>query len=123
MKIYNVYGETGEYSDYGSWNVLSFSHEKAAEEFRDLLNLMAKEYKRLEEECCYSFCDECVEAREKIKELDPCFSNDYTSTNYEIAEIELCQNSDIGWKKKADHLIRYFKNARRKLKEEQKDET
>ena len=81
MKIYIVWGETGEYEDRESWNVKAFIHKQAAEEFR---------------ESCQIFADSLVsnDHPKKVKanghlSPDPYFYMDYTGTKYSIEKLEL----------------------------------
>lgn len=45
MKVYIVFGETGEYSDYWQWPIRVFSTESAAQKCVDALEMWAKHNK------------------------------------------------------------------------------
>ena len=79
MKIYAVFGFTGEYSDHSAWPVKAFKAENGAQDFCLEANKIAKGVEKLES---------CL--REDFEHsLDPNFECDYTGTYYDYYEIEL----------------------------------
>lgn len=89
MKIYLVWGDTGEYEDRREWIVKAFSQEKDARELADLLNKKCKELG-----CCTGNFKQLRSLKEedrrdrKMQVLDPHFSCDYTGTRYYLGVCE-----------------------------------
>ena len=88
MKIYIVYGCTGEYSDRQRWNVEAFKSLKKANTFKNKLNNWL-----IENNASYGSINGKEEyfslENELICPFDPDFRFDYTGAKYDITEVEL----------------------------------
>lgn len=81
MKIYVVFGKTGEYSDRMEWPVKAFKKKEKAER---LVSEAEKHAKIIE----VTRKDE-YRVPEGINPLDPKMQMDYTGTSYYYIEVEL----------------------------------
>lgn len=80
MKIFVLFGHTGEYSDRQEWLVKAFVSQTLAEEVRDRCNAYAKA------------APDDWDEREKYEANnpdDPSMTMQYTGTEYRIEETEL----------------------------------
>lgn len=80
MKVFIVFGQTGEYSDHSNWAVKGFVDKTRAEAFELAATKWAHEAKSR------------VGRYEPIKEpspYDPKFRCDYTGTDYFTVEVEI----------------------------------
>ncbi len=87
MKIYIVVGSTGEYSDQRQWNVKAFYSKLKAEKLKLLCELEVDRINTVvsvDEE--YGYYDQ---ERHGPSQFDPFFDMSYTSTYYNIEEVEL----------------------------------
>ena len=75
MLIYTVMGETGEYSDYVSWAVVSFRDEELAKEFVEKATARAKEWELHRD-------NQYTSPSSEWSKYDPCMAMDYTGTDY-----------------------------------------
>jgi hypothetical protein len=82
VKIYIVYGTTGEYSDRSDWIVCAYENKKFAEDHvsKAMHRAMEISKKRM------SLFDLAGEKNE----FDPGMKMDYTGTEYTVLETELC---------------------------------
>lgn len=77
MKVYKVFGATGEYEDYHEWDVVAFVDKIKADELCKKLNSIA------------TYVMTKGEVEEKLREIDPNACVDYTGTEYFISELEV----------------------------------
>jgi len=113
MRVFIVFGQTGEYSDHSTWPVRGFLDKARAEAFEFDLTKAAKAFhdenqarrKAFRHECRDNAASELsgpgadrfykelaawrapVEA--ELKKRDPDFSYDYTGTDYYTVEVEV----------------------------------
>lgn len=90
MKIYIVYGETGEYSDRRDWPVLAYTDEALAEAHV----LMCEEWLRVQR--CHYGSSPVLDYTERDALVNPhdvsgAFSVDYTGTRYFVVNVECAQ--------------------------------
>jgi hypothetical protein len=81
VKIFVVFGTTGEYSDRSEWLVKAYKKEKLAQEHVTNAEMRAKEI-------------QCVrpneyEAPKRANKFDPNMQMDYTGTSYYYASVDL----------------------------------
>lgn len=85
MKIYLVWGSTGEYSDRTDWTVCAYRSKAKAEDHASKAMRRGKEIQKSEEwQEHRRDPDKCPK-----NEFDPQFQMDYTGTEYGTAECEL----------------------------------
>ena len=94
LKIYVVFGATGEYSDRSEWNVVALHSKEAAEKYAEACMTEAQRIVSYNDEFGKSYRDykyDSVESPEWIKhKFDPQFYCDYTDrTNYSVSEVPL----------------------------------
>lgn len=94
MKVYLIFGHTGEYADYTSWMIKkAFTNRESAIEHRDLLNNTLKNLNAYPDENndipWDIYTDKSKEIYQVMNQLEPKFRLDYTGTKYEIEEAEL----------------------------------
>jgi hypothetical protein len=82
MKIYTVFGTTGEYSDYQEWPVISYLDEKKAQVHVVEATKRAKEWE-VKRKASYE------KPRKGWNKFDPDMAMDYTGTDYEYYETEI----------------------------------
>ena len=86
MKIFVVFGQTGEYSDYREWPVKAFVCEEKTKKF---MEDVTAEYKRLRDKYSKGRYDSWSYRVEEVERLDPKMETDYTGTTYHYFEMEL----------------------------------
>jgi hypothetical protein len=86
MKIFIVFGSSGEYSDHQEWTVKAFYDEDRAKELVERATIRGKEIEK-------KFSDERKYFNryedKGLNEFDPDFIYDYSGFNYYIEETEL----------------------------------
>lgn len=90
MKIYIVFGETGEYSDHRSWVVCAHSSQEKAEAMVDGLGIRYRELLAGRDPFHIHYSDKRA-VEEAMQPSDPTFSMDYTGTTWRVEETELTQ--------------------------------
>jgi hypothetical protein len=85
MKIYVVFGQTGEYSDQEIWMVKAFKTIKAATKMVLLANRESRRIFALSYNKSHIF-------RTEKNSYDPNMKMDYTGTNYYYERVELENN-------------------------------
>lgn len=93
MKVYLIFGHTGEYADRETWMIKkAFTNKESAISHRDLLNNTLKSLNAYPDENNDISWDTYINKREEIesimRKLEPKFRLDYTGTKYEIEEAE-----------------------------------
>lgn len=83
MKIYIVFGQTGEYSDRKEWTVRAYKDKKRA---KVLIELATKEALNLHKEAEHN---RLMGEPLPNNKYDPFFKTDYTGTTYFYQEVEL----------------------------------
>jgi hypothetical protein len=94
MRVFIVFGQTGEYSDRTDWPVKGFLSRERAEAFEMDATKWAKKYKA---DLADVQCDECYGCgrhnfgcrQEPKPPHDPGFRCDYTGTDYYTIEVEV----------------------------------
>ena len=81
MKVYVVFGSTGEYSDRREWIVCGFLDEKRAQERVVLASHRANEL-------FVKYKNTYWDATKEKNEYDDRFDMDYTGTTYYYAEVD-----------------------------------
>lgn len=84
VKVYVVFGQTGEYSDHSSWPVRGFLTREKAEDFDFMATKWARGWMERHENNRYR-----QEARDDRPAHDPGFRSDYTGTDYYTIEVEV----------------------------------
>jgi hypothetical protein len=80
-KIYVVFGQTGEYSDFNDWPVKAFRSESKA---ADLVVLATARANSL----LVEYNDRRYNIPEGANEYDPYMQMDYTGTSYRYIEVD-----------------------------------
>ena len=76
-------GETGEYSDYSEWNVVAFTSEALASQFRDMCQVEADKVNGSDD----------YRLRHGFKHAyDTQFYCDYTGTKYRVEMVEVFES-------------------------------
>jgi hypothetical protein len=96
MKIFVVFGQTGEYSDHMEWPVKAFVSEEEAKLF---VENVTSEYYRLKQKyggnkSKYSSWIYKMYDADDSNLLDPKMRTDYTGTSYRYFEMELDYTPD-----------------------------
>jgi hypothetical protein len=93
MKVYVVFGQTGEYSDHADWPARGFMSSERAEAFEFECTKAAKDFedrRRVAFDDPESDWDDSDEIDAMRAEgLDPGFRRDYTGTDYYTVEVEV----------------------------------
>jgi len=94
VRVWIVFGSTGEYSDRREWPVRGFIDKARAEAFEFAATRWARDHsKRLKGH----ECDDCYSAAKNFRQCgedeksphDPDYSRDYTGTDYYTVEVEV----------------------------------
>lgn len=85
MKIYVLFGDTGEYSDHSDWAVRAYFNKEDADADCAFLNAIAQEI--FDRRLGYPHLDEAVRCR--LTPHDPEANMDYTGTHYSVTEMDL----------------------------------
>jgi len=121
--IYLLYGESGQWSDYNSWNVDAFTCEKDAKEICTHLNALAKLYDDVLKYEGKGFNHPLRrELKEAMEKVDPTYYRDYDGASYDVEEVLLLDGCDPEWMKKKQEVRRFFEHSRRKLQEKKENE-
>jgi hypothetical protein len=83
MKIYIVFGQTGEYSDRVEWPVKAFQDEEKAKRLVELATTEALNLHQQSEDNRYN------DKKPPYNKFDPFFRTDYTGTTYFYQDVEL----------------------------------
>jgi len=88
-RAYVVYGITGEYEDYRSWDVAVFEKEADADEFLKKLKTAYKPFKNSTRSTNGPFREpkERKKLVDAMRKFDPFFMEDYTGTDYFVLAI------------------------------------
>lgn len=86
MKIWIVYGMTGEYSDRTEWWVDAWRSKDEAEQRVAQLDAAMRQYGANRDDLQY---EERKAVEDKMRALDQHFQMDYTGTRYGAGEVEL----------------------------------
>lgn len=91
MKVFVVFGKTGEYSDRSEWPVCAYSseddaktHVTKAQEYSDAWRARTQQDDWLDIDF-----EEQERALKAANPMDPCFSSDYIGTEYWYSPLEL----------------------------------
>jgi len=90
MNIYVVFGQTGEYGDYTTWQVKAFRDEGKAKEHCVFANSKSRDIYRQSDgwDSLYKVKKQ-LENKEIVNEYDPKMQLDYTGTTYYYTITEL----------------------------------
>ena len=83
MKIYVITGTTGEYSDRSEWLVTAYTKEDDAKKHVEEATKYAEAWHALTWE------QRDGKNEKTANPMDPCFSHDYTGTEYYYTEVDL----------------------------------
>lgn len=97
MKVFIVFGQTGEYSDHVDWPVKGFTDKARAESFEFECTKAAKVWKeerdrrRSDPDFDWSYVGGQQELKDEKAAVpgDPSFRCDYTGTDYYTVEVEV----------------------------------
>lgn len=89
MRIYVVFGQTGEWSDHCTWPVKAFKHLDNAKELITKATASANEFFQAVESNEVCKYDLSLQDWAKVNPYDPKFSMDYTGTSYYYTVVEL----------------------------------
>ena len=89
MRVYIVFGTTGEYSDRTEWPVRAFLSENEAAQLVAALDERVRIERMDGSGFGPGYYERLDEVTERMKDVDPNFQTDYTGTRYYVVDVPL----------------------------------